>query len=56
MTLSLLDLIFILLVFGAFFIGAVTSVMLVIKSECERRGITYRRDDEKQGGEGNEKG
>lgn len=55
MTLSLLDLIFILLVFGAFFIGAVTSVMLVIKSECERRGITYR-DDEKQGGERNEKG
>lgn len=38
MTLSLLDLIFILLLFGAFFIGAVTSVMLVIKSECERRG------------------
>lgn len=54
MTLSLLDLIFILLVFGAFFIGAVTSVMLVIKSECERRGIKYSAD-EKQGGERNEK-
>ncbi|MBB6478032.1 hypothetical protein HNR45_001085 [Negativicoccus succinicivorans] len=45
MTLSLLDLIFILLLFGAFFIGAVTSVMLVIKSECERRGITYKSDE-----------
>ena len=45
MTLSLLDLIFILLVFGAFFIGAVTSVMLVIKSECERRGFTYKGDE-----------
>lgn len=47
MTLSLLDLIFILLLFGAFFIGAVTSVMLVIKSECERRGITYKRGEKK---------
>ena len=45
MTLSLLDLIFILLLFGAFFIGAVTSVMLVIKSECERRGISYKDDE-----------
>lgn len=45
MTLSLLDLIFILLLFGAFFIGAVTSVMLVIKSECERRGISYKGDE-----------
>lgn len=45
MTLSLLDLIFILLLFGAFFIAAVTSVMLVIKSECERRRITYKSDE-----------
>ena len=45
MTLSLLDLVFILLLFGAFFISAVTSVRLVIKSECERRGITYKGDE-----------
>lgn len=45
MTLSLLDLIFILLLFGAFFIAAVTSVMLVIKSECERRGVAYKGDE-----------
>lgn len=45
MTLSLLDLIFILLLFGAFFVAAVTSVMLVIKSECERRGVTYKGDE-----------
>lgn len=45
MTMSLLNLIFILLLFGAFFIGAVTSVMLVIKSECERRSITYKGDE-----------
>ena len=45
MTLSILDLIFILLLFGAFFIAAVTSVMLVIKSECERRGISYKGDE-----------
>lgn len=45
MTLSLLDMIFILLLFGAFFIGAVTSVMLVIKNECERRGVTYKGDE-----------
>lgn len=45
MTLSLLDLIFILLVFGAFFIGAMGPVMMEIKSECERRGITYKGDE-----------
>lgn len=45
MTLSLLDLIFILLLFGAFFVAAVTSVMLVIKSECERRVVTYKGDE-----------
>lgn len=47
MTLSLLDLIFILLVFGAFFIGAATSVILVIKNECERRGISYKSDEKR---------
>lgn len=48
MTFSLLDLIFILifilLLFGAFFIGVVTAVMRVIKSERERREITYKGD------------